>query len=138
MYILAKNCFVAVVWTEPKLCAVGGLFALRSRWLDPLNMSEAPAWETSKENVLPIKKGRSAKGLSESLMKPVIDDGAEAAEMERRFEAQLTACHDTTAKLHMYMQFIKWVREAFPTTTSKVLKLLEVRDHVLTRLYLQQ
>ena len=31
------------------------------------NENETPTWEQSKENVVPIKKGRKLKGLTESL-----------------------------------------------------------------------
>lgn len=91
-------------------------------------MNEAPAWETCKENVLPVKRGRSAKGLSEALAKPVLDDGTEAAERERLFESQLSACaeNDSVTKLNIYIQHIKWFRDAFPTSSDKVFALLEV------------
>lgn len=94
-------------------------------------MNEAPAWETSKENVLPVKRGRSAKGLCEALAKPLINDGAEAAEQERNFESQLSACapNDSVAKLDTYIQYIKWFRNAFPSSTDKVFELLEVTFH---------
>jgi hypothetical protein len=99
-------------------CAVG-----------PVRMSEsAPAWETSKENVLPIKRGRSAKGLNDALSKSSIHQEVELASREREFESQLLACDPSQPPLmlEVYVQYMKWAKDAFPTSPNKFHKLLEV------------
>lgn len=39
--------------------------------------SDIPIWEASKENVLPLKRGRSVKGLSQALALPSVQGSDE-------------------------------------------------------------
>jgi hypothetical protein len=99
----------------------------------PVRMSEpAPAWETSKENVLPIKRGRSAKGLNDALSKSTIHQEVELANREREFESQLLACDPSlpALMLEVYVQYMKWAKDAFPTSPNKFHKLLEVKSTI--------
>lgn len=92
---------------------------------------EVPAWEACKENVLPIKRGRSAKGLNDALS---ATSSSSLAVQEKSFELACEAaeksgsCSDILEK---YCQYIKWVRDAFPTQQDKTLKLLGGSYHIL-------
>ena len=88
---------------------------------------QPPAWEASKENVLPIKRGRSAKGLSETLVRPLSEDSHLEAQ-EQAFETQLkdTAYAEPLERLELYCKYWKWVRDSFPKGNTKGMELLEV------------
>lgn len=89
-------------------------------------------WEASKENVLPIKRGRSVKGLCENLEKPIIQQSNNSVEkmQEKIFENNLKMKvpdeKSETEMLDAYLQYIKWTRDTYPTNSEKTLKLLEV------------
>ena len=89
--------------------------------------NNAPAWETCKENVIPIKRGRSAKGLSESLQKTsecVLNDRTREILFE---ETLITAGKSSTKELlDAYVLYFKWIRDAYPSNVEKPLNLLEV------------
>jgi hypothetical protein len=91
------------------------------------SMSKAPAWEACKENVLPIKRGRSAKGLSDTLLKS--SDSLLSDRMcEKTFEDAISAAGNASPKqlLDAYILYFKWVRDTYPSSAEKALKLLEV------------
>jgi hypothetical protein len=95
-----------------------------------------PQWELCKENVLPIKRGRSTKGLQETLSKPATlsdqgQDNNNSVEQlrEQLFEeelAKLSTGDSPKDLLEAYLKYLKWVRDRFPTNSDKALKLLEV------------
>ena len=92
-----------------------------------LSISKAPAWEACKENVIPIKRGRSAKGLSETLSKSsesLLSDKL----CEKAFDDAITAASKTSPKelLDAYILNFKWIRDTYPSSVEKALKLLEV------------
>jgi hypothetical protein len=95
---------------------------------------EVPAWEACKENVLPIKRGRSVKGLSAALSSSSSSSSSFsslAAQEKVHEEACESAAKGGSASdvLDRYCQYIKWVRDAFPTQQEKTLKLLERATH---------
>jgi hypothetical protein len=98
-------------------------------------------WEQSKENVLPIKRGRSTKGLQDAFSKPLIaqhngnngSDGVPEQESievlrEQIFEEDIkvAATVGPSDVLESYLKYLKWVRDRFPTNADKALKLMEV------------
>ncbi len=88
-----------------------------------------PAWESSKENVVPIKRGRSAKGLGEILTNDKDGKQIQDSLQESEFEKILIKQEAVPAQLlDAYVQYFKWVRDTFPTNSDKALKLLEVSD----------
>ncbi len=87
---------------------------------------EVPAWELSKENVVPIKKGRSAKGLGEKLSTNENNVGNLTTTQESTFEKDLASENNATLLLDIYTRYIKWIQDNNPTTTDKTLKLYEV------------
>ena len=106
-----------------------------------------PTWEACKENVVPIKRGRSAKGLTETLDRKEgskVTSAATEQAQEDFFEARLTALApppssssssgssgssspgvDSKGVLDVYVQYFKWVRDTYPADNTKALTLLE-------------
>eukprot|EP01041_Mallomonas_annulata_P000315 gene315-573_t len=78
-----------------------------------------PNWESSKENVLPIKRGRSAKGLNYVMSTDTI------AESESRFEQEILNTTSSSDPLIVWLQYFKWIRDTYPSDSSRALKLLE-------------
>lgn len=91
-----------------------------------MEASYTPTWEACKENVLPIKRGRSAKGLSESLQNNA--DDASGNSRDKIFEDSIIAASKSSPKelLDAYSLYFKWTRDTYPTNTERALKLLEV------------
>lgn len=88
-----------------------------------------PGWEAAKENVLPVKKGRSAKGLSEILVRPVSKTLEE--EQEHAFEELVHSTVSPTEKLELYGRYLKWAKDTFPSSTDKIMQILEVRTGLI-------
>jgi hypothetical protein len=87
--------------------------------------SNTPAWEMSKENVVPLKRGRSARGLGEALASLKSFNNQES-NYENEFENQLKNATNSTDVLDIYVRYFKWFRDNNPSDTEKSLKLLEV------------
>lgn len=92
---------------------------------------EDHAWETCKENVQPIKRGRSVRGLGETLAaKSNADMGVNPfAEQERQFEVQVASLAQAGApaceQLDAYAAYFKWTRDAFPSSSERAQAVLE-------------
>ena len=95
-------------------------------------------WEYSKENVVPIKRGRSVKGLANSLQAIEVSQGNKEVEIERdkmateRFERELKSVQDMSTSsdndnmlLDVYVKHYKWIRDTYPSDNSKSLTFLE-------------
>ena len=96
------------------------------RTVDNMAAPSENEWELSKENVIPIKRGRSVKGLQESLLKPHHGEDTDSAR-EQVFQEELKLNKDSPiAQLDTYIKYFKWTRDRFPTNSDKALKLLEV------------
>ena len=80
-----------------------------------------PTWESCKENVLPIKRGRSAKGLSEVLKDPINDNGSSSSNdakdinrlREQVFEDTIKNSTSTKQLLDTYISYYKWIRDRY-------------------------
>ena len=108
----------------------------------------APAWETSKENVLPIKRGRSARGLSASLSQnPVLvaqqlqSQPLALSRQEQEFEADLQSIVQNAGcdsveelKLEAYIKYLKWIRDTFPSNTEKKLETFRGTIYIFLKL----
>ena len=89
-------------------------------------------WELCKENVAPLKRGRSVKGLSDQLASnPVADSGIHEAQ-ERAFEQGIEDAIAGEASgasskeiLDKFVIYYKWTRDTYPSKTEKALQLLE-------------
>lgn len=92
----------------------------------PIASSE-PTWEACKENVLPIKRGRSAKGLNAALAITSKDKDTLTTAEQGHETAILEASSggDNAILLETYIRYFKWVRDTYPSSTDKALKLLE-------------
>ena len=70
----------------------------------------ADAWETCKENVLPLKRGRSAKGLTEAIQRVESSNGRKSTEEDaeseklQAFERELTSAADDQSLLSAYIR----------------------------------
>lgn len=87
--------------------------------------ADIPAWEMSKENVVPLKRGRSAKGLGEALSTTKSFSQTESS-VEIEFETQIRNSSHSSDILDVYIKYYKWFRDNNPSDTEKSLKLLEV------------
>lgn len=98
-----------------------------------------PSWEACKENVLPIKRGRSAKGLSDTLQKNInysSDNTNENKNQEKYYEdlilnakkASTSSTIFSKELLDSYIFYFKWIRDTYPSNSDKALKLLEVSN----------
>jgi len=99
---------------------------------------EVDSWEGAKENVLPLKKGRKVTGLAlkiENQIEEKVRAINPLLDVETNFEELLTACRTNTNSdessfelklLNIYLQYIKWTRDNYPTNKDKTLELLEV------------
>lgn len=85
-------------------------------------MNEGPAWETSKENVLPVKRGRSTKGLQNSLNH--IHNTAQKG-TNSIFEEELAGEQTPSSILDVYVRYFKWTRDEFPSNAAKSMEILE-------------
>jgi len=86
---------------------------------------EDPAWETSKENVLPIKSGRSTKKLTKTFLAQSegfsIENGAVA-----NFENELISAKSAGADLlDVWVRYFKWTRDQYPSDSTKAMQILE-------------
>jgi hypothetical protein len=100
--------------------------------MDASSNSNPPAWEACKENVLPIKRGRSAKGLSDTLQN---NDHLIDSSREKIFSDSIITAGKESPKalLDAYVLYFKWTRDAYPSSSEKALKLLEVDTIIILR-----
>ena len=85
-------------------------------------------WELSKENVMPVKRGRSAFMLSNVLAEQKSSRHDKNIEEERQvhFDKQLDMAKGNALEtLTVYENQYKWIRDHFPTDSSRLVKLLE-------------
>ena len=91
-------------------------------------LASVPAWEQSKENVVPSKRGRSIEVLEKvksSLKTHDIKIGL--SEGEKLFESELVNdTNDAQSLLEIYIRYYKWSRDNFPSNHEKSLLILEV------------
>lgn len=87
-----------------------------------------PKWEACKENVLPIKRGRSVKGLSVSLTASLAAASqieVQEMEHEKNLEEAINNRVESSQLLDVFALYFKWLRDSYPTQSDKSLKLLE-------------
>lgn len=86
---------------------------------------EDPAWETSKENVLPLKSGRSTKKLADAFLAQSEGFGTEPSAAVV-FEKELSNARSLGSDvLDIYVRFFKWTRDQYPSNSTKAMQLLE-------------
>ena len=84
------------------------------------NNKEEYNWETCKENVRPVKSGRSAKGLG-SFKGNKIDLNLQ----KQTYEDLIINTKNSEDPLDAYVKYFKWTRDTYPSDVSKTLELLE-------------
>jgi hypothetical protein len=98
-------------------------------------------WETCKENVQPIKRGRAVNALVERLavVKPSMDLEESNKKKQEYFEeiiskakksaesgvAETEDRNQVPGLLECYLLYFKWVRDSFPSSSEKALAVLE-------------
>ena len=86
-----------------------------------------PSWEASKENVLPIKRGRSVKVLTENVAGEKSQSDNNIKIREKIFHDKiLNAENSPTELFEVYVSYFKWTRDTFPSNNEKTVKILEV------------
>lgn len=82
--------------------------------------------ETQKENILPLKEGRSAAALSKAIHQPLVEINQVKSSFEQRLIDELPALSDP---ITLYLEYIKWLNNAYPqggnSKQSGMLTLLE-------------
>ena len=94
-------------------------------------------WELSKENVQPIKRGRSTNILGEklTLLKSSTSNDAHS-EQCKEFEEMIAKAKENSSSsnpdgkvqqtvLEAYLLFFKWTRDTYPNSSEKALGVLE-------------
>lgn len=78
---------------------------------------DAPAWETSKENVAPRKGGRAVEKLKRTFGAALANPEKEASDgaAKERHEAAIAAATDSEDPLAPWVRYIAWLEETFPT-----------------------
>jgi hypothetical protein len=84
-------------------------------------------WEYSKENVVPIKRGRAVTDISKAALKPLHNQNEDVKQQNLLEEELSNAKNNADLLINIYLRYYKWIRDSDPANTSKALKLLEVR-----------
>lgn len=103
---------------------------------EPCRPAEADyAWETSKENVMPLKRGRNISDLNRALrmhdsFQAMTSLDAEAHEMEQRVQL-----YEGDDPISVWVQFVRWIEKNRPEDTRKKFAVLEkctrqLKDHI--------
>lgn len=87
----------------------------------PAANSDAPQWETSKENVAPMREGRDVKALNNALSGSAAD--IEQARQTHLSEIQATESGDDP--LAAWVKYVKWAEQNYPSNSSKLLHAIE-------------
>ncbi|ORY84306.1 hypothetical protein BCR37DRAFT_412764 [Protomyces lactucae-debilis] len=84
--------------------------------------------EAQKENIEPIRQGRSAQALAKAFaISPVVANEANEAK-QAAFEEELKSSHELDDPLEVWIRYLAWTNEAFPTgqnAQSGYIELLE-------------
>lgn len=85
--------------------------------------------EVEKENVLPLKEGRSARGLSQTLREDDSQLSSTRLSFERRLLEEL---EDVDDPLELFIEYITWINHAYPQGgSSKKSGMLDVLERCL-------
>lgn len=94
--------------------------------LNAVNSINFDEIEPEKENILPLKDGRSAQSLTQALRQ----DGSQISSIRVTFERRLLdELEDMDDPLELFMEYITWINDAFPqggnSTQSGMLEVIE-------------
>lgn len=88
------------------------------------------AIEPEKENIIPLKEGRSARGLAQALTSDSSELHNTRIQYERRLLEEL---EDMDDPLELFLEYISWINNAFPQGgTSKKSRMIEVIERCIT------
>lgn len=90
------------------------------------------AWETSKENVMPLKRGRNVSELNKALRaQDSFQDKLRLEEHAKQLEVELQT-YEGDDPLGLWLQYIHWIEEKMPEDTRKRFAVLEKCTRALT------
>lgn len=103
---------------------------------------ENPTWETSKENIKPVKSGRAVGDIDKAKKRGLssADDRAEEKYCKligylvmkcRKFTDEIARATADDDVLDAWLRYIKWARNTFPSSSSKTLTVLEAATRAL-------
>lgn len=92
------------------------------------NAPGAPVWEASKENIGPVKSGRSTKKLGESVLSAGGLTDVQVKQKQKFEEDIKIAEEGCCRRLDTFVEYFKWTREVYPSNTAKSLEVLEVMN----------
>ncbi|CCG84120.1 protein of unknown function [Taphrina deformans PYCC 5710] len=84
--------------------------------------------EAQKENIEPIRQGRSATSLAKAFSVEPVEAIVEIDRIREGFENEIQASADLDDPLEVWLRYLKWTKEAFPTghsANSNYVQLLE-------------
>ncbi|ORZ06296.1 Mad3/BUB1 homology region 1-domain-containing protein [Lobosporangium transversale] len=96
----------------------------------PSHVVDIDAIELEKENIQPIRQGRSAQVLSRLFSTQPVDRAHELALQHQRFQAELDRIDELKDPLDAYMRYVSWTIENYPQSgaqghDSRLVSLLE-------------
>ena len=100
-----------------------------------IRMDAAPDWELCKENIVPLKRGRpNIAKFDKSKVLASNDD----ADKEKEFTGKIEKLSQddsvsSTELLDSYISYYKWVRDIYPSSSEKALKVLEECTYTLNK-----
>ncbi|AET41495.1 Mad3p Ecym_8210 [Eremothecium cymbalariae DBVPG len=94
-----------------------------------LKLSHFDDLESHKENIVPLRDGRSAKRLSESLQQSIKDLAEIRLSYEKRLMEELEEIDDP---LELYLDYISWINDAYPQgATNKQSGMVDIMERCL-------
>lgn len=94
--------------------------------VDSSSAAKMEVWEGSKENVIPLKKGRKLEGMALSTF-PSKEEKRLKENGERLFEDRiLEAGEDFSKKLDIFVEYYTWVRRTTSNNLTAAKTILEV------------
>lgn len=93
-----------------------------------MNTTDFDEIEQQKENIEPIREGRSAASLAKALGHNPLENRTEQNSQRQEFEKQVAECLELDDPIEPYLAYIKWVHDEYPqgnNSESGLLVLLE-------------
>ncbi|RUS31027.1 Mad3/BUB1 homology region 1-domain-containing protein [Jimgerdemannia flammicorona] len=96
----------------------------------PPNIPEFASFEHQKENIVPLRQGRSAALLAHQFSAPSSDLSAERASVHAHFADELAHLDDLDDPLDVFSRYIRWTLEAYPQGPNHESNLVPLLEQV--------
>lgn len=104
----------------------GGNVSVRKRKLDAIESEpQGFEWETAKENVMPLKRGRSVSELNRALRAHDSFQGKQRLEDEAKQMEERIRSYSGDDPLCAWVEYIHWIETSMPEDTRKRVSILE-------------